>query len=188
MLTKTPINDIIGSPIKEADFLCQNTPLVCERKHTVFLIGRRGRGSLLEGIVQDKPGRFQKGHIGYWKNKRFSKEHRYKISIGSKKKKSLVHCENIKKAKVGKNNPRWKGGRTTHGQGYILVRFPKKRVFEHRLIMEKVLGRSLKKDEMIHHRNGIKDDNRIENLEIVLRKSHFGKVVCPYCEKEFLIK
>ena len=59
---------------------------------------------------------------------------------------------------------------------------------KHRLVMEEHLGRELTNNETIHHKNGIKDDNRIENLEIVLRSAHHGKVACPYCDKTFKIK
>lgn len=76
-----------------------------------------------------------------------------------------------------KRHPRatnWKGGRTVASNGYVLIKLPghhladvRGYVYEHRLVAEQILGRPLRPGEVPHHRNGIKSDNRPENIEVV---------------------
>ena len=77
----------------------------------------------------------------------------------------------------GESHPNWKGGITKNHHGYVYVyspNHPHKTIFNKmrrsRLVMEKHLGRLLKKEEVVHHINHIKDDDRIENL--MLYSSH----------------
>lgn len=68
-------------------------------------------------------------------------------------------------------NPFWRGGKTKAKIGYILLNENKKKILEHRRIMELHIGRPLLSSEIIHHINGKKDDNRIENLELLSSQS-----------------
>src|SRR3990167_2273826 len=107
--------------------------------------------------------------------------------------------ESIAKMKLaipsGKNHYNWKGGKIKHSDGHILIKAPKHPfaqkngyIFEHRLVMEKKLGRYLFPQERIHHINSVKDDNKLENLQIVIKKIHYGELTCPFCSEKFLIR
>ena len=102
------------------------------------------------------------------------------------------HCCNL-----GERSGNWRGGRYKDEVGYIRVMlYPdnpfyemaenyrgkrRRYVMEHRIVMAKHLNRCLTRDEKVHHINGIKDDNRIENLELISLTNHYWRTI--YCRK-----
>ena len=98
-----------------------------------------------------------------------------KCKTGTKQPKSF--SEKMSIIRKGENNNFWKGGKINI-DGYIYIKVynhPNKNargyIAKHRLIMEKNLNRYLTKKEVIHHKNGIRDDNKIENLQLFKNQS-----------------
>jgi transposase len=98
-----------------------------------------------------------------------------------------VDCNNHK---TGEEHGSWQGGLSVNDQGYILERIAitdpmaamRNRsgyVLQHRLVMARHLGRPLSRNESVHHINGDRKDNRIENLQ--MRHGKHGAGVCLVC-------
>ena len=117
------------------------------------------------------------------KGRKYSEEHKKKLSIlHTGKTLSEETKRKLRETRKREKAHNWKGGKTKTIQGYVLVYIPEhpfcdKRgyVLEHRLVMEKILGRYLKPEEISHHRNEIRDDNRPENLRLFASNSDHMK-------------
>lgn len=94
-----------------------------------------------------------------------------------------IYCSQICAARStnlrGEDHPRWRGGRyiTSHGYVYVLhAEHPRANrqgyVYEHILVAEKSLGRPIASEQDVHHINGIPNDNRPENLIVMIHGRH----------------
>lgn len=108
----------------------------------------------------------------------------------------------------GKEHQSWKGGRFVDNGGYVRINISTDPIFadhayidntvlEHRYVMAKHLGRILERNEHVHHKNGIKTDNRLKNLELMsaaehsshhhkgIRRTEIKPKICKYCREIF---
>ena len=114
----------------------------------------------------------RRAYIKKWRAKKVASGHYGKCKVcdenlgrndGQKGRNKTGVCNNCFR---GENTPFWKGG-YINSDGYrVMRRGDGGTILKHRQVMEKHLGRKLYKDETVHHLNGKRDDNRIENLEL----------------------
>lgn len=162
---------------------CQDTVY---RKLKKFNIPIRSKSEAMKGVKfskihKENIGKARKRYLSVDKNKEYlrniwlgkihTKETKNKIS--QTKKGKCLSDEHRRKISLALGGD---GSLVNSRNEYVLV-FDKKRrrhVLEHRLIVENSIGRLLKSEEHIHHKNRIKKDNRLENLEIVSCKQHIA--------------
>ena len=100
--------------------------------------------------------------------------HKYNIPM---RKREQNGEKNHMYGRLSKGNPNWKGG-IAYRNGYKMIHYPEHPknqngyVYEHRIIMEDLLNRILGNKETIHHKNGNKLDNSMENLELIIKSEH----------------
>lgn len=107
------------------------------------------------------------------KGRKLSEEHKRKLSKAFSGKNHPFY------GKRGSNTGNWKGGQFTSRLGYVYIK-----MYEHprvnidgyiqrsHLVAEEKLGRYLYPEEITHHKNGIRDDDRSENIDVMTRGEH----------------
>jgi hypothetical protein len=108
-------------------------------------------------------------------------EFEQKVKDNQRRASSLPCLPDVRHAISGVNSVNWNGGKlelSPHGE-YVLVKSPEHPhrnqqgyVYEHRLVMERVLGRYLLPTEIVHHINLVPNDNRPENLIVIDATQH----------------
>jgi len=104
-------------------------------------------------------------------------------------------------SRYGPDNNNWRGGRSMTSHGYVLLRLPghpladvRGYVYEHRIVASQAIGRWVLPAEDVHHMNGVRSDNRPENLEVLTKPEHryehrySGAALQGPCEDNFEIQ
>ena len=123
---------------------------------------------------------FCKKHLfEFMRQQRVGKKH----TISTKRKMSF--------AQKGEKSHRWKGGRTTYKKGgYVGILMEKSRYknsryyYEHRLVMEKMIGRELHRWEIVRHIDNNPQNNKEENLQLMTQARHI-KLYKPHLKRRF---
>lgn len=129
-----------------------NRPIVAKRKRCYYCTGRKRTGDWTPCAQCGKPRYVQPNQAKRGEGRYCSPRCQYMNQPG---------------------RPNKVGNRFLTSSGYVAVIVaPSKQQLEHRLVVEAALGRPLRSDEEVHHRNGDKLDNRLENLEVLSPSAH----------------
>jgi len=113
------------------------------------------------------------------------KAKKYKSGIASKRK----YCDSCLSKKLSTHKR--KENYYVDKQGYAWIRINDKFTQEHRYVLEQKIGRKLQKHESAHHINGIRHDNRAENLELWVGPIRYGQraadIKCHNCGHSYKI-
>ena len=138
-------------------------------------------------LIKTEKKHYNKGKNNPMWGRHHSEETRRKMSIAGKGRKlTEIHKTKISEAKKGKERLRgkdsanWKGGKKMCG-GYVLIWKPSHPysnkggyVRRSRLVAEQVLGRYLKKEEIVHHKNKERSDDKKYNLIVCNQAYHLS--------------
>lgn len=108
------------------------------------------------------------------------------LKTGGTKSCGCIRSELLRKNSTGESNWNWKGGKRINPYGYVEIKSGEyKGKFEHRILYEQHYGVKLKRHQTVHHKNGIRDDNRIENLELWDTHQPYGQRITDKLEHYF---
>lgn len=101
-------------------------------------------------------------------------------ALGRKRRSVITRCQKLGlsgnawyKARRGEKHGMWKGGKRLTSDGYVIYKAGALRgQHEHRAVMEQALGRPLSPGELVHHIDGNKTNNDLDNLQILTQAEH----------------